>query len=610
MQNNGIRTVPIRQQQPRRRKRGNAGFWVFLILIVLIGAVGGSIYLKKYAPTREHMPIESVYKYYHEDEVALVIDDEYIRVSDEAAAEDPEEEVSADEAGEADEEEDTDDAGEAIVRDGLLYIAQDSLKDYIDDGYVFDDIEGVMRYATASELVSVPYNKADYTVNGEAQDEDFVIVIREYDKTFVAADFAKRYSDFTYILTEDPYRALIYNALFEHETASLKRNTAIRRLGGPKSKVLEDAKKGETVSVIKNYGKWSQVVSETGVIGFVMNSRMGEVKKQTQERQLPEREYAHKTMEKPFTLGWHLITNSDANANLSRIMESGRIPDVLSPTWFRLSDSTGSIQDISSAAYVKDCHDRSVQVWALVNDFDYSDIDRAEVLNRVSNRDRLVNNLIRAALKCGVDGLNVDFEKVPLEAGDGYVQFIRELSLQCEQNDLFLSIDNYAPAAYNQYYNRSAQDDYADYVIVMAYDEHYRGGDEAGSNSSLPFVKEAVKNTLEEVEADRLLIGLPFFAREFIEEGDRLTAADYTLRQIPSYLEQHGLQPEWDETLGLHYAEYTEGDARHMLWIEDERSLAEKLSVRQENHLAGSAFWAMGFETESAWQEVKQSMAE
>ena len=589
---NGVRTVPIRRSNRRRRKRKNPLPRILFILFLAAAVVGGTVLYKKYAPTREHMPIEELYTYYHPDEAAIIINDTY---ADPAQEEDGEsEDASAVRCG------------CAVVRDGQLYIEAGALKEYIDDGYVFDDTEGILRYATESDLISVPYSGAAYTVNGEENTYKCPITLQVYEKTFVSSDFCMEYSDFSYTLAESPYRAMIYTVEYVHNVAEVQRNTAIRRLGGPKSKILEDAKKGEMVSVIKNHGNWSEVVSETGVRGFIKNTGISAAKEEMKQARFPAREYKHKTMPGRFSAAWHIITFQESNNTLSRAIAGETVPDVLMPTWFRLSDNEGGISDISQEQYVKTCHDRGIQVWALASDFEVEGIDTGQVLNSTSSRDRLTESLISAVLKVGADGINIDFEQVPAEGADGFAQFIKELSLRCEAADLFLSVDNYIPASYNMYYNRSVQNDYADYVMVMAYDEHHKGGEEAGSNASLPFVKEAIEATLKEVEGERLVLGMPLFSREWIQEGQTLSSEEYSMRQIPSYLSNHRLTPQWSDELGQNYTEYTDGDVKHMLWIEDEESIVRKLELMKGHNLAGGAFWAMTFGPDSIWETFGQ----
>lgn len=574
-----------RKRKTRRQRGANAGSIasiVFCIFVIVIAVVGGSIYMKKYAPTKAHMPLDEYYTYFHDDEAALIVNDTYIEPAEDA------------------------DAGVALVVDGRLYIERESLKDQIDDGYVFDDTEQIMRYVTDADVISVPYDGTSYTIGKESESTDFDIVHSAYGKLYVAADFANGYSDFTYEVAEEPYRAVIETAGFTHDTATLKRKTAVRRLGGPKSKVLKDAKKGEEISVVQNHGSWSNVVTADGVIGYVKNNQIGKVSEETVEAMLPAREYSHRTMDGRVTMAWSMVTSQAANAGVDNLLKSAKGLNVISPTWFYLNDNEGGIADFSSKEYVKTCHDVGVQVWGLVSDIENGEVSGATILGRTTYRDNLVGNLIGAAVSSGMDGINVDFEHVPVEAADGYIEFIKELSLKCKANDLFLSVDDYPPASYNMYYNRSVQADYADYIAVMAYDEHYSGGDEAGSVASLPFVKDAIEATMQEVPAEQIILGMPFYCREWVDTDGELTSNNIEMKGVAKYLTDYDLTAEWDEDLGQNYAEYTDGDAKHMLWIEDAQSLSKKLALMQEYGLAGGSFWRLGHEPESIWTVIKE----
>lgn len=584
------RTTPAQRRRARKRKArrqkgvsaGSIASLLFCIGVLVIAVVGGSLYIKKYAPTKAHLPLEEYYTYFHDDEAALIINDTYIEPAEDA------------------------DAGVALVVDGRLYIERESLKSQIDDGYVFDDTEQTMRYVTDADVISVSYDGGSYTVGKEPESTDFDIVHSAYGKVYVAADFVQGYSDFTYEMAEEPYRAVIETAGFIHDTATLRRKAAVRRLGGPKSKILADAQKGEEISVIQNHGSWSNVVTADGVIGYVKNNQIGKVNEETVEATLPAREYSHKTFDGQVTMGWSMVTSQAANAGVGDLLKNTKGLNVISPTWFYLNDNEGGIADFSSKEYVKTCHKADVQVWGLVSDIENSEVSGAAVLGRTSYRDNLVGNLTDAAVSSGMDGINVDFEHVPVEAADGYIEFIKELSLECKANDLFLSVDNYPPASFNMYYNRAVQADYADYIMIMAYDEHYSGGDEAGSVASLPFVKDAIEATMQEVPAEQIILGMPFYCREWVDTNGELASNSIEMRNVAKYLTAHNLTAEWDEELGQNYAEYTDGDAKHMLWIEDAQSLSKKLALMQEYGLAGGSFWRLGHEPESVWTVIKE----
>ena len=153
-----------------------------------------------------------------------------------------------------------------------------------------------------------------------------------------------------------------------------------------------------------------------------------------------------------------------------------------------------------------------MQVWGLVDNFG-ENIDSFQVLSSTTSRERLEKELVSVALSCGLDGINIDFESLPVEAGPHFIQFLRELSVSCRRNNLVLSVDNYVPAGYNRYYDYAEQGVLADYVIIMAYDEHYAGSAEAGSVSSISYVENAIKDTKEMVPAEKIVVALPFYTR-------------------------------------------------------------------------------------------------
>ena len=551
------------------------------VFVCVVAVVGILIYIRKYAPTREQMPLTEYYTYFGEDDAALIVDDSY-----EAPAEGQE-------------------AGDAILTDGRLYLRREALKSRLDDRYVFDDEEEVMRYATDISLISVPYGGAAYSVDKEAATYDQTIVQRIGEEVYVSADFAREYTDFSYVVYEEPNRAVIYTAGYTRDVAKLRRSEGIRRLGGPKSKILKKGEKGESIAILKDYGKWSEVATVDGVIGYVRSSRLRDREEETEEATLPVREYQHRTMSEPVCMAWHQVTSQAANTSVSRVLGNTKGLNVISPTWFYLNDNSGGIVDLSGKDYVQTAHAAGAQVWGLVSNLENSEVDTTTVLDHTSSRDALVGNLIGAAIAVGLDGINVDFESLAEEAADGYIEFIRELSLRCEKNDLYLSVDNYVPSSYTAFYNRTEQANYADYVVIMGYDEHHRTDTIAGSTASLPFVTAGIEATLEEVPAEQVILGMPFYSRIWMESKDgTLSNETILMKDIDGWLERHKLEATWDEVLGQNYAEYTENETKHMLWIEDAKSLGEKLSAMKDHALAGGSFWKLDCEDSAIWDVI------
>ena len=567
----------------KRKRRGRVpGFLYIIAVLGVIILIAGTIFaIKRYMPTKEHMSLEAYFDLSEENEAAVIINGEYKEVGEK------------------------EDYIHAIRTDNGYYLQIDFLKKELDDGYVYDSTEEILRYATDKDVATATLNSPNYTVGKQRETLDKDVVVSQDGTYFVALDYVSLFTDITSTTCEGPNRIIIEKAGFTIEKATLKKDVPLRRFGGVKSKILKDATKGEEVGILEDYGKWSYVITEDGVLACLQNRKMKITHKATTEARLPQRKYEHIKMDKTVSLGWHQVTNASANSTVEKVLAESDI-NVISPTWFYLNDNQGGIKNLATSDYVSYCHDRGVQVWGLVSNLENKNVDTTVVLNTTSSRDNLVNNLISAAITYDLDGINVDMEALSGYAKDGYIQFIRELSIKCKKNDIILSVDNYVPSSSTAFYNRSEQAKYADYVVIMAYDEHYSGSEEAGSVASIDFVKKGVKDTLEEVPADQIILGMPFYARVWSVKGDTIGSKAYGMEGIEEFLQRNDVTITWSEECGQNYGEFTEGDTTYMVWVEDNKSLGKKLEVMKSEKLAGAAFWKLGFEKPSIWQTIGQ----
>ena len=307
-------------------------------------------------------------------------------------------------------------------------------------------------------------------------------------------------------------------------------------------------------------------------------------------------------------LGWHQVTNETSSGQLPSLIQSAKAMNVISPTWYALSDNTGKFGSLANSSYVAQAHAQGKQVWGLINDFGKG-IKLSKVLGVTSNRNRLVNGLVATAIQHELDGINIDFEHVTKDTAPAYLEFLRELTLKCHANDLIVSVDNYSPASYNAYYDLEEQGRIVDYVILMAYDEHYNGSEESGSVSSLPFVKEGVKNVLAKVPAERTVVALPFYTRLWKEvKGKKPHPEAYGMSGAESVVRANDASPKWDEATGQYYAEFKSSGATYKIWLEEETSLKKKLEVVKKSKTAGVAFWKLGFERAVTWTTIADAV--
>lgn len=566
------------------------------LIILLIAAVAGMILWKKYSPSREKADLKKYYGIEDEGQLAIIVNNEIVEAH-------------------------------GMISDGKAYVQYETVRDYINGRFYWDPNENVLLYTLPKDMVSVEVGSKDYTVSKDKQSENYVILKTEGSTAYIALDFIQRYTNIEYEVYDDPSRVMIVSDWGKTKVAQVKKNTQVRYRGGVKSPVLTNLNKKDEVTIIESEANWKKVRTKDGFIGYVKNSALKKEETRTTSRDFEEQEFTSIKKDYIINLVWHNVTNSNANNGVLKKLAETKGLTTIAPTWYHVKDIEGNLESISSSEYVNYAHQSNVEVWATIRDFDggISSYDESfAFLSSTSKRENLINQLIAEALQTGIDGINVDFEKISEECGEHYIQFIRELSVRCRQNGLVLSVDNYVPKGYNQQYNRKEQGVVADYVIIMGYDEHFSGSPEAGSVSSYNFVKEGIENTLKEVPAEKIISGIPFFTRlweetpkteaELAEEAGT-DAAEYpmkvssealTMSNAQAKVSEAGAEITWDEDTQQNFATWTSGETTYKIWLEDEKSLGPKLKLMKDNKLAGTAAWALGQEKPEIWQLILQ----
>ena len=557
-----------------------------LILVIILFMVLGNI-IEKYTPSKDQKDAQEYYGITTDTDVAIICNNEVIESKGK------------------------------LIND-IVYLSYETVRSYINSRFYWDSNENILRYATASDLISVNAESSDYSVTKDTQSFGHTIVKADASTAYIAIDFVKQYSDFKYEIYTDPNRVVITNSWGDYQAAPAKKNCEIRYQGGIKSPIITEVTKNTSLTILETGDTWTKVATADGYIGYIKSKNLGSVSTQTLSSDFTPEEFGHISKNFKINLAWHQVTNQTANGNVSSILQKSKGINVLSPTWFYLNDNNGNLANLASSNYVDYCHQNGVEVWALVSNLENPDVDTAAVLSHTSSRDNLTNNLISYAIQYNLDGINVDFEALSVDGvGSSYIQFIRELSLKCANNGIVLSVDNYVPSDYTRFYNRSDQALFADYVIVMAYDEHYSGSEEAGSVASIGYVTQGVEDTLKEVPANQLILGMPFYTRVWSETPasqttDEADSAAYydlssyatSMTEVSKLLKANGVEPVWLEDVGQNYAEYQNNGVTYKIWIEDASSLEKKLTVMDHYGLAGGAFWKLGMEDSSIWDTI------
>ena len=591
------RTQKARNQQravlKKRRKKILATRIAACILLIAC-VFGGAVLIKKFGASKEKVNLDKYYGITEDNQLAVTIDNEVI-------------------------------GAKGIMLDGNPYLEYTVVRDYLNERFYLDVNENILLYTLPDATARVNVGQKEYTLQKNTQFVDYVIMKMEGHTAYVALEYVQEYTNIEFELFKNPDRVMIVSDWGDTTVATAKKTTQVREDAGVKHSVLTTVHKKDSVTVISETGKWKLVRTEDGVIGYVKAKCLKGQEVKNISRPFTEQVYPNIKKNYTINMAWHVVSNSTANNTVLETIANTKGLTTISPTWFTVKNTSGDITSLASAQYVNYAHQSNIEVWALVKDFDGgigSKEETLELLSRTSNREKLINQLISEVLKKNIDGINVDFEHVSKECGEHYLQFLRELSLKCRQNEIVLSVDNPIPSTYSTQYNLKEQGKIVDYVIIMGYDEHHKSSYESGPVASLDFVKNGIEDALKSVPTEKLINAVPFYTRlwkevlkteeeletqagtEAAEYPYKVTSTAYGMSKINTVIKAAGAKIVVDEDTGHNYAEWKEGEATYKVWLEDKAALEAKLKLMKEYKLAGVCSWRLGFESMDVWELI------
>ncbi|MBR5420171.1 MAG: chitinase [Lachnospiraceae bacterium] len=609
-----------RKKRRRRQEKANTdvirrfiqsllaiGVALLLIVIIFLVAFGGRIkesianheeingrwflsllYPEKYSYGTAYADMKEYFQLFSEDDVAIILQDERI-------------------------------AAHAKYIDKTVYFSLDTIRELFTRRFYVNDDEGVLLYSTSEQVIKNVIGESKYSKDGQETDLGCTIARYGKDGTFyIAADYVKLFADFDYsFYTDEEHsnRVQVYTKWEEDRVAVMKNATMLRIKGGIKSDVLREVKKDEEVEILETMETWSKVKTSDAFIGFVENKTLGEAQSRTLPAVTgaykPEADYGTTPPMERVLLGWHQIFDSDAGWGMEEITANAVGMNVVSPTWFFLVSEDGQFRTTASRSYTDRAHAKGYKVWALVENME-ADFDETALFSSSSRRADLIDSLINAAGEYGFDGINMDVELTDAklsECGSHYVQFLRELAIACRARGLVLSVDVPVPTESNKSWDFEELGIVCDYVVIMAYDEHYAGSD-AGSVASLAFVEKGLDDVLTKyhVPAARVVCGLPFYTRLWLTEGSSVNSDAVGMDTAKQWVDNHSLEPLWQDDAGQYYVELKDGTGTYQMWLEDESSIEAKLSAIQERGVHSIAGWKLGLEKNGIWSLIDSKL--
>ena len=552
---------------------------IAIILIVVIGVVGfGGKIMDKYSYSKELADMDEYYGV-SGNRLAIILQDAKVEQ-------------------------------QAILENDTVYFDIDTVHQYFNEGFYVDEGEQKLLYTTAVDTVTALFGNAGYSDKTGEHTLDYVPCMQSEGTLYVAADYVKLFTNYSYEVFDRHLQ--VYTEWGTKQIYKIAKKTQVRLKGGIKSPILREMEEGEQVELLEQMETWSKVKTSDSIIGYVENKRLTDVDTEVETPvtdYVPE-EYTSIALDGKVCLGFHSIGGPGGNDTLDSMVAEGKGMNVIAPTWFSFTDNTGTFRSFASGQYVEKAHSYGLKVWGVWDNFNYknetgSDIDTVQILSSTANRQNIVEQMTATALELGLDGINIDFEGLTSDCGTHYVQFIRELSVACRENQLALSIDNYVPFHFNDFYRLDIQGEVADYIVVMGYDEHWHGSKDPGSVASIDYVSNGLQKTLEMAPAEKVVNALPFYTILWKTEGSDVTDEYITLKNEADFLKRVNITPEWDEETCQNYAQWQSGNITYQIWLEDIDSIKVKLNVMSAQSIGGVAVWRLGYGTSEVWELIK-----
>ena len=494
--------------------------------------------------------------------------------------------------------------------DGEILLPLNLIKEYIDPGIYWDKKLEKVTVTTKDRVVRMKTGSLDAFVNNKPVTLNIPASVKN-GEVLVPIEFLSEFYNINITYLKQNNVIVIDLKNVEKKLAEpLKDVTLVRRgetIHYPIVEKLNEDTKDKTLRVFSESEEWYGVRTANGVLGYV-EKKLVTVKTVAVEKAVATA--AGKEVWKPqkgkINLVWDYTWGGRPNLTQRDKIEG---LDVVSPTSFQVTAEDGTIKNKADAKYIEWAHNNGYKVWALFSN-NFGDIEKASAfLRNTDARDNAIRQLLAFSALYKLDGINIDFEELPDNDRDYLTQFVKEASVLFREQGLVVSVDINTKACYD----REALAECADYIALMAYDQHWAGGKTAGSVAEIPWVEDTVERFLKTIPAEKLILGIPFYTRLWTEEKAadgtvKLSSQALSMNSARKAVNENNANVVWDENSNQFYAEYIKDGNKCMLWLEDSNSVDLRTSLVQKLNLAGAAAWRKDYETDDIWNTINKNL--
>ena len=495
-----------------------------------------------------------------------------------------------------------------FIEDDEIYISKQDLGNFFDK-YIYEDTKNnqiVTTYDNKIAAISLEENKIN--INGSnkttyaqpiEKDDTIYIPIQELEDVY---GIEIKYIENSKVLTIDSISK-------EQKKAIITKNVAVKSSKNFIAKTVDRAKKGSYVVVISEEKGYAKVRTENGKIGYVKSNKIANTVVVREEIQ------TSKQIEGKVNLVWDYYSEVATAPDRTGVTMDG--VNVVSPAFFHLNSKGELTENIGQAGkeYIQWAHSNGYKVWPMVQNAGNGMMSvTSEIMNDYNKRQKLIEDIVAACVEYKLDGINIDFENMKQEDKDMYSRFIIELTPRLKDIGVVVSVDVTAPdgsETWSLCFDRHVIGDVADYIVFMAYDQYGTSSNKSGTTAGYNWVELSLNKFLktEEIESQKIILAIPLYTRLWTEDssGNVIKQSTVTIKNIESVIPSN-VEKQWNDDLKQYYVEYQEGSYTKKMWIEDENSLKEKISLITKNNLGGVASWEKGMETDNFWTFLKQEI--
>ena len=481
-----------------------------------------------------------------------------------------------------------------------LYLPFDFVKEKLDPTLTWDEKNGLVIITTPEDVYHLTPESGQGLRNLKPYQMEAALIWRNKTVFFPASLAAKLYcleitenEDRHFVNVSDPRQPL--------QTGTASRDVKIRHQPGLFSPWIEKIRAGAELEIFREENGWYWVGTDKAQLGYLPEGAVT-LSGVSSGVEPPGTSFQpFNPPGQPILLTWEFVLKKTADTDSIGDLDGVH---VLSPIWFHLRED-GEVESNADMRYVDWAHRQGRQVWCIFSNDCEIDLTHT-FLGDAELRIRALRQLLEYVERYELDGIDVDFEYMYMEDKEAYVQFIRELTPLMHELGRTVTVDvifHSDSERWSRCYDHKKLAEIADYLIVMAYDQHTVL---AGSVAALPWVEKGVIRMLEDVPAHKLMLGVPFYTRLWAEKTGANGNIDtsrttLTMEQAENWVREHGPTVREDHSAGQHYVELTEGTTTYRMWLEDFYSLEKRVALMKKYRLAGMAAWRRGIEKAEIW---------